>query len=327
MSSSAAFYCPFPSVINPHTEKAQDEVTGRWVGLMRFRPTDPGYHQLLAAQFGVFIGRACPNASLENLQLLMHYGTFAFLWDDQYELPELRGNPEKLHQLNERASAILLGSEPTPEDGALLWILSDLHQGLKQRMPQAWLRRFVHSTEGYFESSLWEVMNRFTGHIPSSSMYMYMRRVTVCLQPLYDLLDLAQGIRIPLLVRTHPTVVGLVEAASNAVAWANDVVSAEKESRDGDFHNLVLLLQREERLSMQEALRRVVDMHDAEVVRFIQLEQRLPSFGPELDWQVARFIDGLKHLMRANLDWSPLTNRYLPLEGAHSSGRLFARAP
>jgi hypothetical protein len=279
---------------------------------MKLKPTDPAYRKLQGGRFGEFIARCYPNASKEDLTVAMLFGTFAFVWNDEYELPELLGKTERIQELNDRALDILLGATPTAEDGPMMWILADIHEELMLRMPQAWLRRFVGNVDLFFRSSLWEAVNRYNGEVPSSADYIVRRRETVCLLPMYDLVDMMDGICLPTEVRTHPTMLEIVEATLDSMGWANDIISAQKEDRDGDFHNLVLILEREDKLSRLQAVQRVIEMHDARVRRFIELEGQLTSFGADLDWQVNRYIHAMKCAMKANLDWSASTDRYLP---------------
>jgi len=76
------------------------------------------------------------------------------------------------------------------------------------------------------------------------------------------------------------------------------------------LHNLALILQHEERISLQAAIDRVAWLIEREVKRFIALEARLPSFGPAVDSLVQRFVGIFRTYMRGNIDWSCETGRY-----------------
>ena len=70
------------------------------------------------------------------------------------------------------------------------------------------------------------------------------------------------------------------------------------------------ILQREQGCSLEEATRRVAEMHDDEVRAFVALEAALPSWGEPLDTEVRRYVDVLRCWMRANRDWSIDSERY-----------------
>jgi len=66
---------------------------------------------------------------------------------------------------------------------------------------------------------------------------------------------------------------------NNVISWANDLVSIDKELRQGDVHNLAVVLSHERRLSLQAAVNLVGALHNAEVSAFIDLARRLPTRG------------------------------------------------
>ncbi len=102
----------------------------------------------------------------------------------------------------------------------------------------------------------------------------------------------------------------LTEASSNVVCWSNDVLSLEKELAHGDVHNLIIVLREATGIPLEEAAKRVVEMHNAEVRDFIALAPDLPSFGDTLDANLSRYISILQARMRGNLDWSLESGRY-----------------
>jgi len=94
------------------------------------------------------------------------------------------------------------------------------------------------------------------------------------------------------------------------VSLANDIFSVNKESSNHDFHNIVIAVQQEEGLTREEACRRAVDVHDAQVHHFCALETLLPSFGAQIDRDLARYCEGMRSWMRGSCDWSAVTPRY-----------------
>jgi hypothetical protein len=92
----------------------------------------------------------------------------------------------------------------------------------------------------------------------------------------------------------HPDVQRLTSMTNNVISWANDIVSLEKELRQGDVHNLALILSHERKLSLQAAVDQVGALHDAEVYAFMALARRLPSFTPAIDADLQRYVSGMR---------------------------------
>jgi hypothetical protein len=103
----------------------------------------------------------------------------------------------------------------------------------------------------------------------------------------------------------------MVQACNNIVCWSNDLFSCAKEARQGDVHNLVLVLQHAQQLSLQEAINEAVRMHNEEVAIFVALEKLLPLKGLESDYELLRYVSVLRSWIIGNYDWSTKdTGRY-----------------
>ena len=83
----------------------------------------------------------------------------------------------------------------------------------------------------------------------------------------------------------------------------------------GDTHNMIVVVQYQERLELQEAVDYVGDLCLGCIDRFEALRDALPSWGPEIDEQLQVYIDGLGDWMIGNLVWSFETERYFGKEG------------
>jgi 5-epi-alpha-selinene synthase len=147
-----------------------------------------------------------------------------------------------------------------------------------------------------------------------------MRPFTGGLYTYITLLEVTDQIILPPSVLAHPVVRRLTEMAATIVCWINDLISLGKELRQGDIHNLVLILQHQYELSLQAAIYRAVALHDAQVRAFLDQEMELPAFGPEVDAALARYISSLHCWMRGSLDWSYTSGRYLSATPTEASG-------
>lgn len=83
----------------------------------------------------------------------------------------------------------------------------------------------------------------------------------------------------------------------------------------GDTHNMIVVVQTQEQLDLQSAVDYVGDLCLGCVDRFETLRAALPSWGPQIDDQLAVYVQGLGDWMIGNLVWSFETERYFGRSG------------
>lgn len=308
-----SIYCPFPSAISPYAEKIHRH-TLDWVRQFDLVTSEQAFKRLRASRFGRLAARAYPNALPDRLEIVSDWNTWLFILDDQCDEWGLGKHPEQLATLHARCLEILSGSLPGSEDATLVYALHDIHKRIRPLMPLSWRTRFVQSAAEYFESTVWEAKNRSQGSWPDASTYILMRPYTGGLYTDIDLIDLTEGIALPLAVRKHPRLMELAVMTNNVVCWSNDIISLQKEFNHQDMHNLALIFHHHQSIDLQSAIDQVAKLIENEVRQFIDLEQSLPSFGANLDPDVLKFIAVMRAWMRGNLDWSFESGRYQPAE-------------
>lgn len=302
-------YCPFPSAINVHAATVQ-YATLKWAhhfGLIR---GERAAQRLNSRYYGELMARAYPHARLESLQLVSDWNTWLFFLDDQCDETGLGNAPSKLAQVHACLLAILRGAAPSADDGPQSRALWDLTNRLYAQAGEAWLRRFSSRVEEYFAANVWEATNRLQGTMPDVATYRAMRPFTGAVYTYLQLIEFTEQLDLPPAVHNHADVHRLAQMTNNCICWSNDIISLEKELRHGDVHNLVLILRSEQNLTIQAAVDQVAALHNAEVRAFTALAARPPSFGAGVDADIRRYIRGMQHWMRANLDWSAATTRY-----------------
>lgn len=309
-------YCPFPPAMNPEAEAAQDHTLAwaRTHGLVR---DEAAYERLRRSRFGFLAAHAYPGATLSRLSIASDWNTWLFVMDDECDESGIGRRPKRLGILHRRFNGLLTGDgiprlrgRPGRIDVPLLHALCDLRDRMRALMPRAWMARFVHSAVEYFESSEWEAENRERDVWPDAATYIRMRPYTGGLYTDIELIELTEGIDLPIVVRNHPALERLALLTNNVVCWSNDIFSLQKERAHRDMHNLVLILHHHGGITEQAAVDRVARLIKGHVQRFIALEARLPQFGPSIDGAVRRFVAVLRAWMRGNLDWSCETGRY-----------------
>jgi hypothetical protein len=305
------FYCPLPSAINPHVAAIQRHSLD-WAQAFHLIHGDAATARFAASKFGWLAARAYPRAGFAEATIVVDWNVWLFVLDDQCDEGGIGKDPARLRAYFATLQAILRDPAGAPCDGPLALALRDVWGRMLARATPAWRWRFLQDADDYFDACVWEASNRAEGITPSVADYIAYRPLTGALITDVDLIDLTEHLDLPDAARCHPVVQRLVEMANNVVCWSNDIISLAKEMQRGDVHNLVLTIRHRDGCTLHEAIQRAVRMHDAEVRRFLATQRELPTFGPELDPDIARYIAVLRAWMRGNLDWSIDSGRYRP---------------
>jgi len=110
------------------------------------------------------------------------------------------------------------------------------------------------------------------------------------------------------------------KAATDIMAWQNDLCSFNKELASDDYQNLVCCIMVEQMIELQEAIDIAMTMLESRVSEYINLKTRLPKFGPEVDSELARYYVGVENLLQGGIVWSYLTSRYFASEDRDLDG-------
>lgn len=303
-------YYPFHSAINQHYETACQQ--GReWVRSFNLLE-ELACQSLFAANFEILTARAYPNTSLKGLELVTNFMHWFTILDDESEKAGISKELEILKIKQTRLLDILKGAELTEVDTPVALAWRDIVQRLHQfpHVTSEWMLYFAKHIEDYLQALRWEALNYIQGIEPDLATYIEMRHIVFGINLFLDLILIADGIALPLEVLECPIVKRMSLAASNAMAWANDIFSLKREIKEGMVYNLVLILQHEYQISLEEALNRAVELHDAQVRNFIELSMQLPSFRAEINVNLQHYVLALRFWMRANLDWMMESRRY-----------------
>ena len=93
-------------------------------------------------------------------------------------------------------------------------------------------------------------------------------------------------------------------------------MSYNKEQATGDDqHNVLTIVMIQLGYTLHEALIWVADYHKVLEERFFATIEQLPTFGPNVDPQVQRFIHAMAMWVRANDCWSFESGRYFGSKG------------
>jgi len=305
-------YCPIDAQKHPEHEIAARGAF-EWLWHHELFPDRAALSQFASYGITDLLCRAYPEATLERLRTAMDWTLWVFVIDDH--LDEGTVDLMCLSARYDSYTRILRDGTLTTAPVGPERALADIRRRVLALGGEATLRRFAEHVANWFDSLLWEAANRVSSKRPTVYQYMRMREVTVGMYPEYALFDVSHGVQTGEAFWTDPDLNYMRSSAANLVAWSNDVFSYAKETRLMDPHNLPHLLEQQYGLSHESSVRRVVEMYNIEMVRFLESEQQLRQRA-RAELHVDAFVRMLRCWIRANLDWSYTSTRY----GLRSSG-------
>ncbi|MCX7593946.1 MAG: terpene synthase [Fischerella sp.] len=306
-------YCPFPSQINKYVDVLEENAL-EWVSRFQLLADESSYHRFRKSKFFLLSAGAFPDCEFEELTVVNDWVTWLFIWDDQCDMSDIGKKPELVEFFHNRFLDILKGAELTSNDIPLSYALGDIRQRILEKGTKRWFDYFVNAVEQYFDGCILEAKNRAQGIVPNADIYTKIHMSSGAMESSMEFIEFCNHLNFPDFVRTNDIVRKLTNMTNKIVCWCNDIFSASREMASGDVHNLVLVLHYQQELSLEQAMKRAVEMHNQEVQIMIDLESSLPSFGKELDAELNKYISGLHSWISGNLDWSFRSGRYQNVE-------------
>ncbi len=302
-------YCPFDPAVHPQAASVHAE-TVAWARAMGLARDDQHVQALHKAKVGWLVARAFPVADqLPALQIAADWITLFCLIDTHIE--NIHGQALSLVYLKSLLAVFRDGAPPRFVD-PFANALRDLRERMIAVDVPTWVTRFGEQLERLFSAYVDEAKYRQMEDVPGVAKYRQMREVSSGLYFGFRLGELTDNITLPPAAQNHPTVRSLESKASLIVGLANDIYTVEKELAKGEVNNMVLVLMHEERLSLEAAMTRAVELHDAETREFVALAQRLPKFSAEVDAQLQKYVEVLESMISGHRTWAIETARYVP---------------
>jgi hypothetical protein len=311
--SLVALENPFVGTLHPRAEELR--VYGRtWVQHVGMVKTAAELARFDAALYWQLIAEAYPQAPWEVLTIAHDWSCWGFFMDDFDDASEAATQPTTLRHFFGQVLAMLNDSPLPGERSVLLQVVEEIWRRMRLHSSGEWRRRFICTLAESFAAYQWEVENRLSQRVPSIAEYIEYRRKTGGWRTLVLLVDLALGRTLPEQVYSNPALQHLLDTANNAICWANDLFSFEKERAADNIHNLIAVTQAEQQCSVDAAMQMIVGWHNQEVQRWQRLAKRLRgwSWKPGERPHVQAYIAFSKHYLHANHVWSQVTGRYHP---------------
>ncbi|WP_228044945.1 terpene synthase family protein [Streptomyces ferrugineus] len=307
---------PTPPTVSPYAPRIEEYVRslGESLGLTE---TQDG-RERLEAGYGHFVAWTYPEASFRDLCLCAEWLFFTFILDDLHTL-KVYDTPEAWDPVHRRLMDIInTGKDlaPAQEQTRFTTALADLSIRTGERLSPTLHARLNHHLDLFFQGFAEESMNRFRGTPPGIDSFTQTRRLSVGMEFGFDLVELSLGVEVPEDIYETGLFREIVEAASDVVAWQNDLHSIHLDDKRGDFHNVVIVMQHAAGISLQEAIDAAVARVQERVADFLAAEKQLLPFltsrgvPPRIREEVLRVTAGMRQWTNGCLQWYGNTTRY-----------------
>ncbi|KAF8636914.1 hypothetical protein AX17_003165 [Amanita inopinata Kibby_2008] len=260
---------------------------------------------------GLLTSMCYPNAGCSQLRVVNDFLTYLFHLDNLSDDMDNRGT-KSIGDVVMNALYHPHGYRSSARVGRMA---ADFYKRMVPTASRGTQQRFLETLEFFFQSVTQQAADRASGAIPDLESYIALRRDTSGCKPCWVLIEYANNLHIPDEVMDHPVIRSLGEAANDLVTWSNDIFSYNVEQSKGDTHNMIPVVMNQYGLDLQSAIDFVGDMCKQSIDRFNQERTTLPTWGPEIDRDVAIYVEGLADWIVGSLHWSFETERYFGKSG------------
>ncbi|MFI6406543.1 hypothetical protein [Streptomyces sp. NPDC050548] len=316
---------PTPPTVSPYSQRIEQYVRelGESLGLKETQ----GGRERLEAGYGKFVAWTYPEASFRDLCLCAEWLFFTFILDDLHTL-KAYDDPETWAPVHRRLMDIInTGKDPASaqERTPFTKALTELSIRTGERLSPTLHRRLNRHLDLFFQGFTEESENRFRGTPPGIDSFTRTRRLSVGMEFGFDLVELSQRAEVPENIYETGLFREIVEAASDVVAWQNDLHSIRLDDMRGDFHNVVIVMQHAGGISLQEAIDSAVAKVQERIADFLAAEKQLRPFlkgrgvPPGTREEILKVTAGMRQWTNGCLHWYGNTTRYkIPVTSGES---------
>ncbi|GAA5174923.1 hypothetical protein GCM10023321_79820 [Pseudonocardia eucalypti] len=303
-------YCPIPPAVHP----AVDLVDRRALDWMRCRglcPDDQALAKLARINCGGLVARLFPTGTEHALETITKFCYWGFVLDDIVEalahesLLTVTDRHLRLMRLLDAPHSTVLTDDPFAQ------AFREIRASIGELASPAVYRRWIELHRGFTLGVLWAAAYRQAETVPDPDAVTLIRPADAGASSYgIGLMEAAGDFEVPAEKLDRPDVRLLVDITSVILAWDNDIYSCFREAeRPVQSINLVSALARHRDLDPRCALAEAIRMRNRAMYSYLRHRSRFPDDG---DQPLHRYVRGLDHQIRGNLDWGlHATHRYL----------------
>lgn len=295
--------------VNPHQAEA-DRAARSWFNQISVYDDRKKSKFLNYGKFDLFAALSFPDADCMHLETCLMFFFWAFSTDDLSDEGDLQSKPDEVqagHNISVSVYTNPDGPRPQYPYAAMLY---DLLTRFRGTSTIGAYRRFIKAFEEWSDSQVAQSRNRSQDRMPSVDEFILMRRATIGGALVEAMVEYSLDLDLPDVVFENPIIKAMSDATTDLMTWPNDLCSFNKEQADGDYQNLVFCIMHERDVGLQEAINILTDMLNQRVDDYLKFKSELPSFGADVDAELARYLHALENFTQGTVLWYYLSPRY-----------------
>ncbi|KAF7984104.1 hypothetical protein HWV62_16714 [Athelia sp. TMB] len=299
---------PWERLINPHCAAANAESMA-W--LESLHPFDPKAQTAFnKGAFGLLCALTFPKVNHYHLRSYCDLMHTVFALDEHTDVCD---GPGAKAICDAAMDAIMHPDKPCPQGESVIGeIARQFWKRASAKAPKVCQERFVNVWRAYLDAVVVQAERRSSSYICTIDEYWASRRGNVGVDPVFAMVEISLELDIPHSVMDHPAIVSLTKDANSMTILGNDMYSYKKELLSGDAdYNMVTVVMVNEKTDLAGAIQWISNAHDELVDRFLKTREDVlnhqngvPSWGKDIDHQVAAYIDGLGNWVKGHDEWS-----------------------
>lgn len=265
----------------------------------------------LKTNYGDVAAYYYPTASYEKAFPICRWMIYVGCYDDTFGTMDRR----ILEPMNQLIDQVYHGKDPSRADSDLgMQFLRQVKIITREFRPfatPAWERRFAASNRLFLEALVTATAYNYKKLVryPSLQEYLRIRQNIVAVYPCTNMAEIVADFILPPLLVDHPVIKRINQLTTLLMAFCNDFFSVERERRDRETMNLILVLESERGCSLKEAYAEAMELNNQFVNEFVELRNSLPEML-ELNEPLERYVSTLELMIHGNLQWHLTTSRH-----------------
>ncbi|GAB3951359.1 terpene synthase family protein [Streptomyces sparsus] len=260
-----------------------------------------------------------PDAAVEGLNLIGNWVSWWAIWSDLLDDPDFLHEPGRAESFFASLAHVLAPSRAPGTNNSTdphITAFTDLWHRWCQGMSPSFITRTKSNWADWFDSYLTRCEQRRAGRILGVDAYLALRDLTGAVRLEMDAVERVGGYEVPADLLECGPLRTMRVATTRVVSITQDVQSLTKEEAADDQHNFVLVLQHQDGLTRDQALRLIHARIRHYTDSFLAQESELPSLLDALSMPVEnraviyRYVHDLRSLMRGGYDFCSVSRRY-----------------
>jgi hypothetical protein len=284
----------------------------RWAWVQGLVSDAPGERRLAAMRLDVLAGGALPHGTEADVALTAQWAVFICWVDDHIDRGGQALSPGLLEAFTAPLRQVFAPRAHRPEQTApYASVLAGLWERTAAGMPARWRERFAQEYTDFLDATEQEMALRRAGTRLSVVQYVRLRRRTITLLPMLNVLERTGDAVMVEDPRIDTQVRDLRWALADIAGWANDLASGADDALVGQA-NLVALIAYEEGCLGGQACTRaraMIEERHRDFHTMVRVLRDMPLQSGRRE-ELCRYLDLVERFLSATLHWLSITGRF-----------------